>query len=122
MADFDVVPYSSENFDGVEAPRGEAFPDDPLWNRAEVAIPAKLAVQPELFLVALNGDRVIGCIIAGYDGHRVLALCGGRLECLSAPRRRDGAGARSGGPPSINGVQQNQPTGQGVKPHRCRFL
>ena len=27
-------------------------------------------MQPELFLVALNGDRVIGSIIAGYDGHR----------------------------------------------------
>jgi ribosomal protein S18 acetylase RimI-like enzyme len=68
--EFDVSSYRPENFDGVKALWQEAFPDDPPWNKAEVAIPAKLAVQPELFLVALEGDRVIGSIMAGYDGHR----------------------------------------------------
>ena len=48
----------------------EGFPGDPPWNRADVAIPAKLAIQPELFLVALDEDRVVGSIMAGYDGHR----------------------------------------------------
>jgi ribosomal protein S18 acetylase RimI-like enzyme len=36
----------------------------------ECVIPAKLAVQPELFIVALDGVEVVGSIIAGYDGHR----------------------------------------------------
>jgi ribosomal protein S18 acetylase RimI-like enzyme len=36
----------------------------------ELAIPAKLAVQPQLFIVALDGVEVAGSIIAGYDGHR----------------------------------------------------
>lgn len=45
------------------------FPDDPPRNRAEVAIPAKLAVD-ELFWVALEDGAVIGSIMAGYDGHR----------------------------------------------------
>jgi ribosomal protein S18 acetylase RimI-like enzyme len=70
MAQFNVAPYSSEHFDGVQALWQQAFPDDPPWNAAEVAIPAKLAVQPELFLVALDGDLVVGSIMAGYDGHR----------------------------------------------------
>jgi hypothetical protein len=36
-------------------------------NKAEVTIPAKLAVQSELFLVAPEGDQVIGSKMAGYD-------------------------------------------------------
>ncbi|MGI4810016.1 MAG: GNAT family acetyltransferase, partial [Janthinobacterium lividum] len=48
----------------------ETFPDDPPWNRAEVVIPAKIASQPELLLVALDNDRVVGATLAGYDGHR----------------------------------------------------
>jgi ribosomal protein S18 acetylase RimI-like enzyme len=70
MTGFDVAPYSPEHFDGVETLWQEAFPDGPPWNKAEVAVPAKLAVQPELFLVAVKGDQVIGSIMAGYDGHR----------------------------------------------------
>jgi ribosomal protein S18 acetylase RimI-like enzyme len=46
------------------------LPDGPPWNAADVAIPAKLGVQPELFIVALDGGQVVGSIIAGYDGHR----------------------------------------------------
>ena len=62
--------YVASDFDGVEALWEEAFPNDPPWNRADVAIPAKLAFQPELFFVALDGDAVIGSVMAGYDGHR----------------------------------------------------
>src|SRR6266849_6956068 len=70
MATFRIAPYSPEYFEGVKTLWQEAFPDDPPWNKAEVAVPAKLAVQPELFLVALDGGQVIGSIMAGYDGHR----------------------------------------------------
>ncbi|ACR29923.1 GNAT family acetyltransferase [Burkholderia glumae] len=34
------------------------------------SIEAKLAVQPELFFVALRGARLTGTVMAGYDGHR----------------------------------------------------
>jgi ribosomal protein S18 acetylase RimI-like enzyme len=64
MAQFNVAPYSSEHFEGIKALWQQAFPDDPPWNAAEVAVPAKL------FLVALDGDLVVGSIMAGYDGHR----------------------------------------------------
>lgn len=65
-----VAPYCDEHFDGVEALWEEVFPHDPPWNRAPVAIPQKLAVQPQLLLVAHDEGAVIGTAMAGYDGHR----------------------------------------------------
>ncbi len=65
-----IQTYAPEHFDGVDQLWREAFPGDPPWNRAEVAIPAKLAIQPELLLVATVDERVIGTTMAGYDGHR----------------------------------------------------
>ncbi|WP_295839588.1 GNAT family acetyltransferase [uncultured Microbacterium sp.] len=40
------------------------------WNDPRADIHRKLRVQPELFLVAAEGDRVVGSVMAGYDGHR----------------------------------------------------
>jgi ribosomal protein S18 acetylase RimI-like enzyme len=68
--EFHIARYRPEYFEGVKSLWQEAFPDDPPWNKADVTVPAKLAAQPELFLVALDGDEVIGSIMAGYDGHR----------------------------------------------------
>jgi len=71
MTDLHIVGYSSGHFEGVKTLWQEAFPDSPPWNAAEVAIPAKLAVQPDLSLVALvNGQQIVGTIMSGYDGHR----------------------------------------------------
>ena len=65
-----VIPYTDRHFGGVDALWRSVFPNDPPWNRAAIAIPEKLAVQPELFLVAENADQVVGTAMAGYDGHR----------------------------------------------------
>jgi ribosomal protein S18 acetylase RimI-like enzyme len=65
-----VESYRSEHYDGVRALWEEAFPDDPPRNHAAAAIPAKLAVQPELLLVAVDDGEVVGTAMAGYDGHR----------------------------------------------------
>ena len=46
--------------DGYEAPH-----NDPA-----VSIGLKTAYDPELFLVAADGDRLIGTVMGGYDGHR----------------------------------------------------
>ena len=70
MATFQVSTYDVGYFRGVELLWQDAFPDDPPWNAAGVAIPAKLAAQPDTFLVASDGEQVIGSIMAGYDGHR----------------------------------------------------
>jgi ribosomal protein S18 acetylase RimI-like enzyme len=40
------------------------------WNNPYQDISRKLKVQPELFLVAVDGDELVGTVMAGYDGHR----------------------------------------------------
>jgi ribosomal protein S18 acetylase RimI-like enzyme len=44
------------------------YPDP--HNAPELAIDKKLEVNDRLFFVAMNGDEVVGTIMAGYDGHR----------------------------------------------------
>ena len=83
---FQVSAYRPQHFDGVRALWEEAFPDDPPRNRAELSIPAKLALQPDLLLVATDGDRVIGTAMAGYDGHR------GWLYSVAVRRSHQGRG------------------------------
>jgi ribosomal protein S18 acetylase RimI-like enzyme len=46
------------------------FPGAPVWNHPEIDIQRKLAVQRELFLVAVLDSEVVGTAMAGYDGHR----------------------------------------------------
>ena len=70
MNEWNIVKYAEPHFDGVAALWQEAFPDPQPWNAPEITIPAKLAMQPDLFLVAIDGDEIIGSILAGYDGHR----------------------------------------------------
>jgi ribosomal protein S18 acetylase RimI-like enzyme len=40
------------------------------WNDPRADIRRKLAVQPELFLVAVEGADLLGTVMGGYDGHR----------------------------------------------------
>ncbi|MDL9980531.1 GNAT family acetyltransferase [Microbacterium candidum] len=56
------------------------------WNDPHRDIERKLAVQPELFLVAVDGDVVVGSVMAGYDGHR------GWLYYLASSSGRRGEG------------------------------
>lgn len=79
---FHILVYGEAHFEGVKLLWREAFPNQDIWKTPEFAIPAKCAVQPDLFLVALSGDSVIGTVMAGYDGHRgwlysvaVLRMC-----------------------------------------------
>jgi ribosomal protein S18 acetylase RimI-like enzyme len=66
-----VIPYHDGHFGGVDALWRACFPNDPPRNRAETAIPAKLALSDGLLLVAEDGaGKVIGTVMAGYDGHR----------------------------------------------------
>ncbi len=81
---------SKDDLVGVDALWRDAFPDDKPRHRAEAAVPMKLAFQPDLFLVARDGARVIGSILAGYDGYRGHI---NRVAVLKAYRRQ-GVGAR----------------------------
>jgi ribosomal protein S18 acetylase RimI-like enzyme len=40
------------------------------WNDPKQDIARKMQVNPELFLVAMIETRVIGTVMAGYEGHR----------------------------------------------------
>jgi ribosomal protein S18 acetylase RimI-like enzyme len=66
-----IAPYRPDHFAGVKTLWETCFPDDPPRNRAEAAIPAKLAQQDGLFFVAEGpGGEVQATAMAGYDGHR----------------------------------------------------
>jgi ribosomal protein S18 acetylase RimI-like enzyme len=66
---FHIVRYSLEHQDSVVD----------LWNKCDLIVPQndplediqkKLGFQPELFFIALLKNKVIGSVMAGYDGHR----------------------------------------------------
>ena len=65
-----IAAYADEDFAGVDQLWRDAFADDAPRNTAAIAVPQKLAYQPELFLVARDRDHVVGSVMAGYDGHR----------------------------------------------------
>ncbi len=62
------------------------------WNNPHRDIERKLKVQPEMFLVACSGpdNRIVGTVMAGYDGHR------GWINYLAVlpEHRREGIGTR----------------------------
>lgn len=66
----EIRPYQAADFEGLDALWREAFPNDPPRNRADVSVPAKLAMNDDLLFVAVEQGHVIGSIMAGYDGHR----------------------------------------------------
>jgi ribosomal protein S18 acetylase RimI-like enzyme len=86
---FEVVAYDDRHFEDVKSLWQESLHSLEGWRAPEVVIPAKVAMQPELLLVALLGDRVIGTTMAGYDGHRGWLYT---VAVLSA-FRREGVGS-----------------------------
>ena len=81
-----ICTYEEKHFKDVEALWEEVFPDDPPWNAASIALPEKSNQQPELIIVAVDDDHVIGSIIAGYDGHRGWLYA---LAVLNVHRKKD---------------------------------
>ena len=69
-----IVAYQASHFDGIRLLWRQAFPSTPPNDAAQLSFPANLSMQPDLFLVAIDRDMVVGSavasIIAGYDGHR----------------------------------------------------
>lgn len=65
-----VRPYQPGDESAVVELWGICFPDDPPWNDPRDVIRRKMTEQPELFLVALVGDDVVGTALAGFDGFR----------------------------------------------------
>jgi Acetyltransferases len=61
-----------------------------LWNDPDKDITRKLRVNPEWFLVAALGEKIVASIMIGYEGHR------GWINYLAVaiPFRRHGIGTR----------------------------
>jgi ribosomal protein S18 acetylase RimI-like enzyme len=72
----------------VAALWGRVFADDRPWNAAAVVVARKLARRDGLFWVAVRDGRIVGAVMAGYDGQR------GWIYHLAvdAPVRRRGLG------------------------------
>ncbi|PPL15862.1 GNAT family acetyltransferase [Microterricola pindariensis] len=65
-----IRPFRPEDTDAVIALWQDAGLTRP-WNDPRKDIARKATVQPELFVVATgDGGRVLGSVMAGYDGHR----------------------------------------------------
>jgi ribosomal protein S18 acetylase RimI-like enzyme len=63
------------------------YPDQ--RNDPSLVIDKKLAMGDGLFLVAVDGDQVVGTVMAGYDGHR------GWIYSMAVLQERRGAGIGS---------------------------
>lgn len=82
---FEIITYADHHFDGLRELWKDAFPSDLPRHRAETVVPAKLAFQPDLLMVAVDGLSVIGSVMAGYDGYRGWI---NRLAVLTSYRRQ----------------------------------
>jgi ribosomal protein S18 acetylase RimI-like enzyme len=86
--------FDASDTDAVVALWQQAFPEYRDATRPQrnphLSIANKLATQPELFFVAVLGERIVGTVMGGYDGHR------GWMYSLAVDEslRRHGIGTR----------------------------
>jgi ribosomal protein S18 acetylase RimI-like enzyme len=66
------------------------FAYEAAHNRPGLAIDKKLAVDDQLFFVALADHTVVGTVMAGYDGHRGWIYS----VAVASTHRRQGIGSR----------------------------
>ena len=65
-----IRPFEPTDWSALESLWERVFADDPPWNAPAVLIATKLKVQPELLLVAVLDDTLVGAAMAGFDGFR----------------------------------------------------
>lgn len=65
-----IRPYHEDDKFDVIGLWEKVFPNAPPHNNPASDIKTKSEVQPELFLVAIQGDQLVGTAMAGFDGHR----------------------------------------------------
>ena len=68
--EFTIRPYLAADEDDVVALWRSTFTGDPPWNEPHDVIARKRSVQADLFLVGILGERVVGTVLAGFDGVR----------------------------------------------------
>jgi ribosomal protein S18 acetylase RimI-like enzyme len=86
----DVRAYEDTDEAAVVALWDACFVEQRSWNQPRELIRRKVAVARDLFLVATLDRRIVGAVIAGWDGHR-----GWLYHLAVAPDvRRRGIGSR----------------------------
>ena len=65
-----IRPYKKTDQSAVIALWQNVFPAAPQHNDPLQDIQRKLTVQPDCFLIAASNGRLIGTVMAGFDGHR----------------------------------------------------
>ena len=65
-----IRPYREDDQEDVIKLWEKVFPNAPSHNNPARDIKTKREVQPELFLIALHDDQLVGTAMAGFDGHR----------------------------------------------------
>jgi ribosomal protein S18 acetylase RimI-like enzyme len=70
LGSIEIRTYTASDQDNVIDLWRSVFPDAPPHNDPALDIQRKLAAQPDLFLVALHGEDLIGTCMGGFDGHR----------------------------------------------------
>jgi ribosomal protein S18 acetylase RimI-like enzyme len=87
---FEIRPFLDTDRADVVSLWEEVFAGDPPWNAPAEMIRRKKTVQPELFFVARSEGKVIGTVMAGFDGVR------GWIHHLAVSRsqRRSGVATR----------------------------
>jgi|SRR6476619_1394753 ribosomal protein S18 acetylase RimI-like enzyme len=83
-----IRPYQDADESAVIALWNEVLPDSAPHNDPATAIRKKLAVERDLFFVAVVDETIVGTVMGGYDGHRgwVYAVA------VSPRHRRQGIG------------------------------
>jgi ribosomal protein S18 acetylase RimI-like enzyme len=66
------------------------FAYETAHNRPDLVIDKKLAVNDDLFFVGLADNKVVGTVMAGYDGHRGWIYS----VAVSPAHRREGIGSQ----------------------------
>jgi ribosomal protein S18 acetylase RimI-like enzyme len=65
-----IRPYQDADEPAVIALWNEVLPDSAPHNDPATTIRKKLAVERDLFFVAVAEEAVVGTVLGGYDGHR----------------------------------------------------
>ena len=90
MTPVDVRAYEDADEEAIVALWDACFVEPRPWNQPRELIQRKVGVARDLFLVATLDRRIVGAVIAGWDGHR-----GWLYHLAVAPDvRRRGIGSR----------------------------
>ena len=82
--------YQSHDRPQVVALWNDIFDHPTGRNEPHASIERKIAVGDDLFFVAVDGDAIIGTVMAGYDGHRGWLYS----VAVAADRRQAGVGTQ----------------------------